>query len=76
MTEHDNDCLHCRLLIAMAKFCKEHPDSYAFGALATVIGDQLATEGSTPYQDEFIADINQRILQRIKVFEKMVGAKP
>jgi hypothetical protein len=74
MTTKDNDyydtpeeCLHCVLWPVIKKFCLEHPDGYVENmllALADVIGDQLATKGSTPYREEFIDTINRRIRER------------
>jgi hypothetical protein len=62
-----SDCLHCDLWSVIKKFCAEHPNGCiedVLNALADVIGDQLASEGSAPYQDEFIRKItvlNKRI---------------
>jgi hypothetical protein len=67
--QHGDDCLHCMLWPVIQKFCREHPDGYVLDvlmALADVIGDQLASDGSAPLQDEFIGDINHRIVERIE----------
>ena len=75
-----SDCLHCDLWPVIKKFCTEHPGGCVedvLDALADVIGDQLATEGSMPYQHEFIHKINDRIYERIEhVRECMNGEKP
>lgn len=63
------DCLHCDLWPVINKFCADHPNGVVedvLMALADVIGDQLASEGSAPYQDEFIGKINDRIKRRIE----------
>jgi hypothetical protein len=67
--QHGDDCLHCALWPAINAFCRAHPDGVVHDvlmALADVMGDQLATDGSTPYQEEFIRDINRRIKERIE----------
>jgi hypothetical protein len=65
----DQDCLHCVLWPVIRKFCAEHPNGYVtdvLDALADVIGDQLASEGSRPYQEEFILRVEKRIRKRIR----------
>ncbi len=73
MTHSKDDCLHCLLWPVIHEFCRTHPDGVVYDvlmALADVIGDQLASDGSTPYREEFIRDINRRIKQRIEWAEE------
>jgi hypothetical protein len=71
---HDDDCLHCALWPVIHEYCRAHPDGVVYDvlmALAAVIGDQLASAGSTPYREEFIRDVEHGIRRRIKEVEEM-----
>ena len=75
MSDVDDDCLHCELLSAITKFKRENPDicgcvECMLDALASVIGDQLSSEGSTPYRDEFMATIHRRIQLRLNYYKE------
>jgi hypothetical protein len=73
--QHGGDCLHCVLWPVINKFCREHPDGYVHDvlmALADVIGDQLASDGSMPHLNEFTRDIVDRIAERTAFVRKEI----
>jgi hypothetical protein len=68
--KHKNDaCLHCRVWSTIRQFCKEYPDGCVedvIDALADVVGDQLAGDGSYPLRENFLKAFDDRVQTRIK----------